>query len=72
MGGLRPLSDVDIAVYLAESLFLSEKMAKFRNIVVHHDKVDAEIVVGILKKDLKDFMDYKVSLRALCLRGETS
>ena len=73
MGGLRPLSDVDIAVYLAESLFLSEKMAKFRNIVVrHYDKVDAEIVVGILKKDLKDFMDYKVSLRALCLRGETS
>jgi uncharacterized protein YutE (UPF0331/DUF86 family) len=36
------------------------KMAKFRNIVVHHyDKVDAEIVVGILKKDLKDFMSYK-------------
>ena len=37
-----------------------EKMAKFRNIVVHHyDKVDAEIVVGILKKDLNDFMSYK-------------
>lgn len=36
------------------------KMAKFRNIVVHHyDKVDAEIVVGILKRDLKDFMGYK-------------
>jgi uncharacterized protein YutE (UPF0331/DUF86 family) len=37
-----------------------EKMAKFRNIVVHHyDKVDAEIVVGILKKDLKDFTGYR-------------
>jgi uncharacterized protein YutE (UPF0331/DUF86 family) len=36
-----------------------EKMAKFRNIVVHHyDKVDAEIVIGILKKDLKDFKSY--------------
>ena len=36
------------------------KMAKFRNIVVHHyDSVDAEIVVGILKRDLKDFMSYK-------------
>jgi len=35
-------------------------MAKFRNIVVHHyDNVDAEIVVVILKKDLKDFMSYK-------------
>jgi uncharacterized protein YutE (UPF0331/DUF86 family) len=37
-----------------------EKMAKFRNIVVHHyDKVDAEIVVGILQRDLKDFIGYK-------------
>ena len=37
-----------------------EKIAKFRNIIVHHyDKVDAEIVVGILKKDLKDFSAYK-------------
>ena len=37
-----------------------EKMAKFRNIVVHHyDKVDAEIVIGILKKNLKDFTAYK-------------
>ena len=36
------------------------KMAKFRNIVVHHNvKVDAEIVIGILKKDLRDFMSYK-------------
>ena len=37
-----------------------EKMAKFRNIVIHHyDKVDAEIVVGILRKDLKDFVDFR-------------
>ena len=40
------------------------KMAKFRNIIrniiVHHyDNVDTEIVVGILKKDLKDFSAYK-------------
>jgi uncharacterized protein YutE (UPF0331/DUF86 family) len=36
------------------------KMAKFRNIIVHHyDKVDTEIVIGILKKDLKDFSAYK-------------
>ena len=35
-------------------------MAKFRNIVAHHyDKVDAKIVVGILKKDLQDFMGYR-------------
>ncbi len=37
-----------------------KKMAKFRNIVVHHyDKVDAEIVIGILQKNLNDFTDYK-------------
>jgi uncharacterized protein YutE (UPF0331/DUF86 family) len=37
-----------------------EKMAKFRNIIVHHyDKVDTEIVIGILRKDLKDFSAYK-------------
>ena len=37
-----------------------EKMAKFRNVVVHHyDTVDAEIVVGIFKKDLKDFTGFR-------------
>jgi uncharacterized protein YutE (UPF0331/DUF86 family) len=36
------------------------KMAKFRNIVVHHyDKVDAEIVVGIMKNNLSDFINYR-------------
>ena len=40
-----------------------EKMAKFRNIIVHHyDKVDTEIVIGILKKNLKDFSAYKVAI----------
>jgi uncharacterized protein YutE (UPF0331/DUF86 family) len=37
-----------------------EKMAKFRNIIVHHyDKVDPNIVIAILKRDLKDFSAYK-------------
>lgn len=37
-----------------------EKMAKFRNIIVHHyDKVDTEIVIGILRKDINDFLAYK-------------
>jgi len=37
-----------------------EKMAKFRNLIVHHyDKVDPDIVIAILKKDLKDFSAYK-------------
>ena len=35
-------------------------MAKFRNIVVYHyDKVDAEIVIGILRNNLGDFVAFK-------------
>jgi uncharacterized protein YutE (UPF0331/DUF86 family) len=47
-----------------EKLYVAlEKMAKFRNVVVHHyDKVDAEIVVGILIKDLKDFRGFRESI----------
>ena len=37
-----------------------EKIAKFRNIVVHnYDKVDTSIVVIILTKHLDDFLTYK-------------
>ena len=36
------------------------KMVKFRNIVVHdYDRVDGEIVIGILKKRLVDFIKFK-------------
>ena len=36
------------------------KMAKFRNVIVHHyDKVDPAIVVGILHNNLDDFSRYK-------------
>jgi uncharacterized protein YutE (UPF0331/DUF86 family) len=42
---------------LSESM---EKMAKFRNVIVHHyDKVDTGIVIGILRNDLKDFVAFK-------------
>ena len=42
---------------LSQSL---EKMAKFRNVVVHdYDRVDAEIVIGILRKNLDDFTKFK-------------
>ena len=47
--------------FLEKELFETmERMAKFRNIVVHHyDKVDEAIVVGILKKHLDDFLHYR-------------
>ena len=40
-----------------------EKMAKFRNLIVHHyEHIDPEIVLGILKKDLDDFLEFKDSI----------
>jgi uncharacterized protein YutE (UPF0331/DUF86 family) len=37
-----------------------EKMAKFRNIVVHnYGNIDASIVVNILRRHLDDFLTYK-------------
>ena len=54
----RVLHEEDI---LDKELFdTMEKIAKFRNIVVHHyDKVNPEIVVTILRKHLDDFLSYK-------------
>jgi len=40
----------------SEMFATMEKMAKFRNVVVHqYEEVDAEIVIVILKRHLKDF-----------------
>jgi uncharacterized protein YutE (UPF0331/DUF86 family) len=42
-----------------------EKMAKFRNIIVHqYEEVDAEIVITILKKHLSDFERFKEAVLA--------
>jgi uncharacterized protein YutE (UPF0331/DUF86 family) len=47
-------------VLSAELYSSAKKMAKFRNVVVHHyDKVDAEIVVSILRKNIDDFLSYR-------------
>jgi uncharacterized protein YutE (UPF0331/DUF86 family) len=49
---------------LGENLLeIMEKMAKFRNIIIHHyDKVDEAIVVGILKRHLDDFLLFKQAI----------
>ena len=40
-----------------------EKMAKFRNIIVHdYEKIDAGIVLGILQKNLNDFEGFKSAI----------
>ena len=47
----------------ASRLDAFEKMARFRNIVVHdYERIDPEIVVGILKKNLADFVLFKESV----------
>lgn len=44
----------------AELCQTMEQISKFRNVIVHHyDRVDAEIVVGILKNKITDFSRYK-------------
>jgi uncharacterized protein YutE (UPF0331/DUF86 family) len=40
-----------------------EKMAKFRNVLVHqYEKIEAEIIVGILKKKLGDFNQFTTAI----------
>ena len=59
----KVLSENDIIV---TKLFTSlEKMAKFRNIVVHqYEEVYAEIVITILKQHLGDFEEFKKTILA--------
>lgn len=49
----------------AELAGIMDKMSKFRNVVVHqYEGVDAEIVIAILKKHLKNFEQYKNAVLA--------
>ena len=62
-GFREPKDNKDLFVILYENSIITDtteqtmvKMAKFRNIVVHdYARIDPEIVVGILKKDISDF-----------------
>lgn len=62
-----PNSYVDTFKVLCENNIISNdlfetmaKIAKFRNIIVHHyDKIDETIVVSILKNHLNDFANYR-------------
>jgi uncharacterized protein YutE (UPF0331/DUF86 family) len=49
---------------ISKNLFKTmEKMAKFRNVVVHqYEKIDPVIVVSILHKNLNDFEKYKKAI----------
>jgi len=49
---------------IGKDLFRSmDKMARFRNVVVHqYEKIDPAIVVSILRKKLGDFENYKKAI----------
>jgi uncharacterized protein YutE (UPF0331/DUF86 family) len=57
---------------LAAGLFVKmERMEKFSNIVVHHyDYIDAEIVVGILKTDVDDFLSFRAAIVSFLERDD--
>lgn len=49
----------------SELFAIMERMAKFRNVVVHqYEEVDSEIVIVILNKHLGDFDRFKVAVLA--------
>ena len=65
--GLRePRDNKDLFVILFENSIISEqahntmiKMARFRNIIVHdYARIDPEIVLGILKRDVNDLKHF--------------
>jgi len=69
--GMRlPTGYADTFKVLAENRIISknlfktmEKMAKFRNVVVHqYEKTEPSIVVSILHKNLDDFEKYKKAI----------
>ena len=65
-----PESYADMFVVLHERKLIEKplldalaKMAKFRNVVVHHyDKIDPSIVIGVLHHNLDDFNCYKETI----------
>jgi len=62
----EPRDNKDLFLVLFENGVISEpvgnamiKMAKFRNIIVHdYARIDPEIVVGILQKNLQDLKSF--------------
>ncbi len=75
--GMRmPVGYADTFQVLMENRVISrrlfntmEKMAKFRNVVVHqYEKIDPGIVLSILHKNLGDFITYKKAILAYLSR----
>ncbi|MBI9085000.1 MAG: DUF86 domain-containing protein [Desulfobacterales bacterium] len=73
-GFREPRDNKDLFLILHENKTISEpvcgamvKMAKFRNIVVHdYARIDPEIVIGILRKNLDDFKSFARDMITFC------
>ena len=58
-------------IITSEQLAVMEKMAKFRNIVVHqYEVIDAEIVILVLRRHLSDFNQFRDSVVQFINRKE--
>jgi len=61
----------EAGIISSELLGIMEKMAKFRNIVVHqYEKVDDAIVVLILQRNLDDFLAFRDEIVKLLSESE--
>lgn len=71
-GYREPLSFRDAFIVLAEENIVSrelllrlEKMAAFRNLIVHYyERVDDQVVFDVFKQHTKDFLDFAESIAA--------
>lgn len=72
-GWREPIDNKDIFAVLEEKGIISrdllpklQKMAQFRNVLVHdYAKIDPEIVYTVLKKNLSDFTDFVRTINRL-------
>jgi uncharacterized protein YutE (UPF0331/DUF86 family) len=67
----KSLGEADIITL--DLMGIMEKMAKFRNIVVHqYESVDTAIVIIILHKHLDDFLQFRDAILAMITEGSTN
>ena len=55
---------------MVDEALILRKLSEFRNIVVHrYDRIEDAIIIGILKKDLNDFVKYKNAIVNILKQG---
>ncbi len=55
-------------LFPSEFIPLVDKMIGMRNIIVHsYNRINDEIVYGVIKKNLKDIENFSINLKKICL-----